>query len=124
VRADRSSRLRALLRRYVAPEPTPDFVARTLLALRGQPPARHPLLWFKLSVAGLAAAALLLLYPWPTPTPNRLAEAVLAIDRGSAAAFSPAPVATIAAAAARAADGQLPVAAADGLLLLADAEDR
>lgn len=124
IECEQSERLRNLLRRYVTPEPSPDFVQRTLLALRQQP--RPVIRWFRARrVLALAAAAALLLWllPWPRSSHESLQTREIRAGAGlNASTWSASPWALARRhLRAEANATSLPLAAADGLLLVADA---
>jgi hypothetical protein len=104
IQADRRHRWQALLARYVAPEPSPEFVSRTLRALarddhgdphdadprgtspQAQPAPARPAGWRNRTLFALAAAAAALLaWLFSTPEARPPLERRLA-DRATAAA--------------------------------------
>jgi hypothetical protein len=129
VQRDRAESWRELLLQYETPEPSPEFVARTVRALRSGAPARSPLPFLRRTamVTALAAAALIVvavLWPQPPRGPQSLQAAALQeVPAASAAAYSPTPIAALVRASRTRRAGldaqALPAVPADGLVLVA-----
>jgi hypothetical protein len=128
VQRDRAEGWRELLLHYESPEPSPEFVARTMRALGSRPAARRPLTFLRRAAVAtvLAAAALILaavLWPQPVRGPQSLQAAAFGhVPVAFAAAFSPSPIAALVRASRNRGTGldaeALPAMPADGLALL------
>jgi hypothetical protein len=133
LRADRLAHWRELLARYVAPEPSPEFVARTLSALtagrrpgetggsdRADRMASSRRAWLRAwPLLAVAAAALLWFLPWTSPR----APLELRVSQHEPAAFARSyaatPLPAVLASLSQAADpGALNDSGADGVWLL------
>jgi hypothetical protein len=123
VQRDRHEHWRALLARYVAPEPSPEFVDRTVRALLPSPglPARRS--WLPMLLTA-AAAVLLAVAMWPQPRRSTFEHAVSqAVPASLAMRYSATPLGTLTSLAETADEPfALPHAALDGAWLWQQSE--
>lgn len=131
VQRDRAESWRELLLHYESPEPSAEFVARTMRALATVPvAARRPTLFLRRAMVGTvlaAAAAILVAVLWPRPpagSEDLQTAAARSVPVAFAAAFSPSPIAALLRAGAGKPGGldglALPVTAPDGIVLIGE----